>query len=138
MNNDKWNFALGRFLMSVIFILSGAFKLLQFTGTANMMAGKGIPLATLALVISIVIEVGGGLALLAGFKVRHIAPVMALWLVPVTLVFHNFWAFQGAEQQNQMANFLKNVAIMGGLLVAAYADRASARSAAATGVGRTA
>jgi putative oxidoreductase len=110
----------------VIFILSGAGKLMQFSGTSSMMAGKGIPLATVALVISIIIEVGGGLALLAGFKVRYIAPIMALWLVPVTLVFHNFWAYQGADQQMQMANFLKNVAIMGGLLIAAYADRSVA------------
>lgn len=138
MSNDKWNLVLGRFLMSVIFILSGAFKLTQFTGTAGMMAGKGIPLATLALVISIVIEVGGGLALLIGFRVRYVAPVMALWLVPVTLVFHNFWAYQGADQQMQMANFLKNVAIMGGLLVAVYADRCAGRSVATAGVGRSA
>jgi putative oxidoreductase len=137
MTNDKWNLVLGRFLMSVIFILSGGFKLIQFAGSASMMAGKGIPLAKLALVISLIIEIGGGIALLTGFRVRQIAPIMALWLVPVTLVFHNFWAYQGADQQNQMANFLKNVAIMGGLLVAAYADRAVQRGVASAGVGRS-
>jgi putative oxidoreductase len=123
MNTGKWGLILGRLLMSLIFILSGGGKLMQFAGTASMMASKGIPLTKLALVLSILIEIGGGLALLTGFKVRYIAPVMALWLVPVTLVFHNFWAYQGADQQNQMANFLKNIAIMGGLLIAAYADR---------------
>lgn len=135
MNNDKWGFVLGRFLMSVIFILSGAFKLTQFSGTAGMMAGKGIPLATVALVITLMIEIGGGLALLTGFKVRYIAPIMALWLVPVTLVFHNFWAYQGADQQNQMANFLKNIAIMGGLLIAAYADSSARRGLASATAG---
>src|SRR5689334_23281155 len=121
MGRNKWNLVPGRFLMSVTYILRGTFKLIQFTGTATMMAGKGIPMPKLALVISLIIEIGGGLALLAGSGVRHIAPIMALWLVPVALVFHNFWAYQGADQQNQMANFLKNVAIIGGLLVAAYA-----------------
>jgi putative oxidoreductase len=135
MNNDKWGLVLGRLLMSVIFLLSGAGKLMQFTGTATMMAGKGIPLATVALAITLLIEVGGGLALLIGFKVRYIAPIMALWLVPVTLVFHNFWAYQGADQQNQMANFLKNVAIMGGLLIAAYADNSARRGLASAAAG---
>lgn len=138
MSGEKWNLVLGRFLMSVIFILSGSFKLIQFSGSAAMMAGKGIPMAKLALVITLIIEIGGGLALLTGFRVRHIAPIMALWLVPVTLVFHNFWAYQGADQQNQMANFLKNVAIIGGLLVATYADRAAQRSVSlANAAGRT-
>jgi len=39
-----------------------------------------------------------------------------LYLIPTTLIFHNFWAFHGVEHQNQMMHFLKNVAIMGGLL----------------------
>jgi len=131
--NEKWGLALGRFLMSVIFILSGAGKLMQFAGTAQMMAGKGIPLAKLALVLSIVVEIGGGLALLAGFKVRYVAPIMALWLVPVTLVFHNFWAFQGQERMAQQINFLKNVAIMGGLLAAASVQRQASAVARASG-----
>jgi putative oxidoreductase len=114
--------------MSVIFILSGAGKLMQFSGTATMMASKGIPLAKVALVLSIIVEIGGGLALLAGFKLRYVAPVMAWWLVPVTLVFHNFWAFQGQDRMMQQINFLKNLAIMGGLLVTGYSDRSSPAS----------
>ncbi len=132
MNFDKWGFALGRFLMSVIFILSGIFKLIQFGAVAGMMASKGIPLAPVALVITLVIEIGGGLLLLTGFKAQYVAIVMALWLVPVTLTFHNFWAFQGQAQQEQMTNFLKNLAIIGGLLGVAVTGRAApqARSAA--------
>jgi putative oxidoreductase len=42
--------------------------------------------------------------------------LLAAFLVPVTLIFHGFWNYVGAEQQMQMANFLKNIAIMGGLL----------------------
>lgn len=132
MSGDSVGQALGRFLMSVIFILSGAGKLMQFSGTATMMASKGIPLAKVALVLSIIVEIGGGLALLAGFKLRYVAPVMALWLVPVTLVFHNFWAYEGQDRMMQQINFLKNLAIMGGLLVAGYSARSSSRSASAS------
>jgi putative oxidoreductase len=93
----KWQLLLGRVLLSAIFILSGLGKLPHFHDVAGMMASKGIPLATVALVI-------------------------ALWLIPVTLVFHHFWGIPAEQQQEQMINFLKNVAIMGGLLVLAYAS----------------
>jgi len=120
---------LGRLLLSVIFILSGVQKLMHFSQVASMMAGKGIPLASVALALSITIEIGGGLLLITGYKVRYVAIVMALWMVPVTLTFHNFWAFQGDVREMQMVNFLKNLAIMGGLLVAAFSSRASSERA---------
>jgi putative oxidoreductase len=60
---------------------------------------------------------------------------MALWLVPVTLVFHNFWAFHGQDRMMQQINFLKNLAIMGGLLITGYSARSSSASARAS-VGR--
>ena len=124
--NSKWQLLLGRVLMSVIFILSGLGKIPHFHDVAGMMAGKGIPLATVALAITLLIEIGGGLSLLTGFQARYAALVIALWLVPVTLVFHNFWAVPAAQQQDQMINFLKNLAIIGGLLVTAYGSPAAA------------
>ncbi len=120
---------LGRLLLSVIFILSGVQKLMHFSQVASMMAGKGIPLASVALALSITIEIGGGLLLIIGYKVRYVAIVLALFLVPVTLSFHNFWAFQGDVREMQMVNFLKNLAITGGLLVAGFSSRASSERA---------
>ncbi|HWX55212.1 MAG TPA: DoxX family protein [Verrucomicrobiae bacterium] len=122
---EKWGLVLGRLLLSVIFVLSGFGKMTQFANTATMMAGAGIPLAKAALVLTIVIELGGGLLLISGYQVRYVALIMALFLVPVTLVFHKFWGIPAQEQQMQMVNFLKNVAIMGGLVVAAVSDRAA-------------
>jgi putative oxidoreductase len=119
---SKWQLLLGRVLLSVIFILSGLGKLPHFHDVAGMMAGKGIPLASVALAITLLIEIGGGLMLLTGYKARYAALVIAIWLVPVTLVFHNFWAVPAAQQQDQMINFLKNLAIIGGLLVTAFAS----------------
>src|SRR5258708_38912147 len=94
---------LGRLLMSVIFILSGFGKLMHFSQTASMMAGKGIPLATVALVLTIAIELGGGLLLITGYNGRYLATVMALWMWPVTLAIHNFSAVQGAVSEMQSA-----------------------------------
>jgi putative oxidoreductase len=133
MNFDKWGFALGRVFLSVIFILSGIFKLTQFSAVAGMMASKGIPLASVALVVTLLIEIGGGLLLLTGFKAQYAATIMALFLVPVTLVFHNFWAFQGQAQQEQITNFLKNLAIIGGLLAVASVSQAASRAKSAAG-----
>ena len=62
---SKWQLLLGRVLLSAIFILSGLGKLPHFHDIAGMMAGKGIPLASAALVITLFIEIGGGLLVLA-------------------------------------------------------------------------
>jgi putative oxidoreductase len=126
MNLEKWGLALGRLLLSLIFIVSGIFKLTGFAATAGVMANMGVPLPKLALVITILIEVGGGLLLLTGFKARYAALVMALWLVPVTLVFHN------PTHQDQNVHFMKNLAIIGGLLVTAAASRSMEVAAAQT------
>jgi len=119
---QKWMLLLGRLLMSVIFIASGLGKLTHFGPTAQGMAEMKIPLATVALVITLCIEIGGGLMVLTGFGARYAALVMFLWLIPVTLVYHHFWGIPAEQQMMQQINFLKNVAIMGGLLILAYAS----------------
>jgi len=132
MDFETLSFRLGRFLLSVIFILSGSGKIPHFSAVAGMMASKGIPLASVALAVTLVIEIGGGLLLLTGYKARYAAIVLAIWLIPVTLTFHNFWAYQGQPQQGQMVNFLKNLAIMGGLLVVAANQRTAGKLARGT------
>ncbi|MBI3067648.1 MAG: DoxX family protein [Betaproteobacteria bacterium] len=107
---------IGRVLLALIFVYSGFGKITGFAGVAGYMAAKGIPLAEVALVLTIIIEVGGGLMLILGWKARWAALAIFLWLIPVTLVFHNFWAVDAAQYQGQFNHFMKNVAIMGGML----------------------
>jgi putative oxidoreductase len=133
---DRTFLVLGRALLSAIFILSGFGKMMAFRGTVAGLASTGWPAASVFIAISIVIELGGGLMLLFGFKVRWAAVIMALWLIPVTFTFHNFWAFKGKpEYIGQQINFFKNVAISGGLLTAAAAS-APARRAIPAGAQR--
>lgn len=132
MDFETFSFCFGRFLLSVIFILSGLGKIPHFSAVAGMMASKGIPLASVALLITLIIEIGGGLLLLTGFKARYAAMVLAIWLIPVTLTFHNFWAYQGQQLQEQMVNLLKNLAIIGGLLVVAASQRTAGKHARGT------
>jgi putative oxidoreductase len=116
-NYSSVGLLIGRILMSLIFLLSGAMKALHWTPTAAQMEGKGMPIVPLFLVGAIACELAGGLSLLFGFKTRYGALLLALFLIPVTLVMHNFWAAEGPAAENQMQHFLKNVTIIGGLIV---------------------
>jgi putative oxidoreductase len=106
----------GRGLVSTIFVLSALGKLASFSGTADMMAAKGFPIAPFFLLGAIVLELGGGLSVLTGYKARWGALALIVFLIPTTLIYHNFWAYSGQQLAAEMIQFLKNVAIVGGLL----------------------
>jgi putative oxidoreductase len=106
----------GRVLMAAIFVKSGLGKIAGFGGVAGYMASKGMPLPELLLVGAILIEVGGGLMLIAGWQARWAALAIIAFTIPATLIFHNFWAVDPAQVQNQTNHFFKNVAIIGGML----------------------
>jgi putative oxidoreductase len=109
----------GRILMSVLFLVSGFFKIGGYSQMVGYSASKGLPMAGVAIACAAVIELACGLAIIAGFQTKIAAWILFLYLIPVTFFFHNFWAMQGVEQQQNMINFLKNVAIMGGLVILA-------------------
>ncbi len=108
---------LGRILLGLIFVLSGVFKIPGWEGTLGFMAAKGMPFAPLFLAGAIVLEIGGGLALIVGFQARLAAAALAAFSVVAALIFHNFWTLTGFEQQGEMVHFLKNLSIAGGLLM---------------------
>lgn len=107
----------GRILLAVIFIKAGWGKIGGWEGTAGYMASKGLPMVPVLLALTIAIELGGGLLLAIGWKARWAALVIALFLVPVTVIFHAFWDIPAEQVMNQSNHFFKNVAIIGGMLV---------------------
>ena len=111
---SAWVF--GRVLLSLIFISSGVMKIPNWSQTAAHMSEKGMVAVQLFLALAILVEIGAGLGVLLGWWARCSAFTLALYLIPVTLVFHNFWAYGGMEMQNQMQHFMKNLTIFGGLL----------------------
>ncbi len=120
MENTKSFFVLsGRILLSLIFVMSGFSKISGWENTLGYMASKGMPMTQFFLFMAIVIEIAGGLSLLMGYKTRVGASLLIVFLIPATLIFHNFWTLTGMEQQMQMIMFMKNLAIIGGLLVVA-------------------
>lgn len=105
---------LGRLLMSVIFLLSGYTKATHLSGMAAQ-----LHMPSWELGLAAAAELAGGISLLLGLWSRIGAVGLFVFLIPTTLMFHNFWASAAAHQQEQMTNFLKNLAIMGGLLMVA-------------------
>ena len=111
----------GRILLASIFVVSGWGKITGFSGTVAYMAAKGMPLTEFLAVGAIVVELGGAIALILGWQARCGAIALFLFMIPTTLIFHNFWAADAAQVQGQTIHFLKNLSIMGGLLyVAAF------------------
>jgi putative oxidoreductase len=109
---DAWLSVVARVLMAQMFIISGWQKLLGYSGTEGYFASLGIPMASVVTPLVILIELGGGLALLLGFKTRWVAAVIALFTLGAALVAHLDFA-----DQAQAINFMKNLAIAGGLLM---------------------
>ena len=101
----------GRVLIGAVFLMSGLGKLAAYGATTAMIAAAGLPLPPAAWLIAVVIEAGGGLLLLLGFRTRPVALILAAFALATALSFHRNFA-----DQNQMIHFLKNLIIAGGLL----------------------
>ena len=101
----------GRLLIGLPFAMSGLSKLGAIGPTIEAIRSAGLPVPPLALAISVAVELGGGLLLIAGFKARAVAAALALFSLVTAAIFHSNFA-----DQNQMIHFLKNVMMAGGLL----------------------
>jgi len=106
----------GRLLLGLPFAISGLGKLAAIGPTTELIRAAGLPLPPASLAVAVIIELGGGLLLVAGFRVRIAAIALALFSFATAVSFHTNFA-----DQNQMIHFLKNVMIAGGLLqIAAF------------------
>ncbi len=112
---------IGRILLVAIFVLSGVSKIGGFSGTAGYMVGAGIPhnLVMPGLILTILIELGGGLLIVIGYQARIAALIIFLWLIPVTLIFHFFPSREGQQVMINSIMYMKNLSMMGGLLILA-------------------
>jgi putative oxidoreductase len=106
----------GRLLIAAIFVLSGFSKITGFDGTVGYIASKGLPLPQLGALAAIVVELGGGLLVIVGWKTRWAAAAMLVFTLAAAVLFHNFWAAAPDAAQNQMIHFMKNISMAGGLL----------------------
>lgn len=105
----------GRVLLAALFIVFGFEKITGYAGSAQYMEAYGLPGALLPL--AIIAELGGGLAILFGVFSRWAALALAGFCIVTALVFHTAWSGDGG--QAQFINFMKNLALAGGLLLLA-------------------
>lgn len=105
-----------RICLCIIFINSGIGKIFGFAGTAGMMGSKGLPIPEVLLAFTIAFQLLGGFSLLLGYKVKLGSLLLILFLIPATIVFHN-----PIGNPDELNSFLKNIGLIGGLLMTIYA-----------------
>lgn len=124
-----WNlvFAVGRVALVALFIMSGFDKLMNPSGLAGMLAGKGFPMATALAYAAGLVEVVGGVLVAIGWQTRLAAFALAAFTVIASLIAHQYWTMTGPARYANYLQFWKNVAMIGGLmmLMAAGAGRYS-------------
>lgn len=101
----------GRVFLASIFVLSGAGKAADPVATLAYIETAGLPFAQFCPIGAVLIEVGAGLALILGYRVRLAAVALALFSLVAAMIFHSAFT-----DQNQLIHFSKNVAMVGGLL----------------------
>lgn len=107
---------LGRILIAWFFIIPGIGKLTGFAGAVGYAKSAGMPLAEVGVAIGLLIEIGGGLALLLGWGTRYAAALLAFFTLVATFIFHAYWSVPPEAVAVTKLLFNKNIAIVGGLL----------------------
>ena len=113
---EKFVPVVGRILLALVFVLSGFGKIWTIGTTAGYMASHGIPLPNVLVYGVVLLELGGGLALIFGLFTRPLALIFALYLVTLALVFHNYWAMPADQMRAQQVAFMEHLAMIGGML----------------------
>ncbi|WP_394809064.1 DoxX family protein [Nitrosomonas sp.] len=109
---EKISQLVARLFLGQIFLLSGILKISGYEGTQGYMHAMGVPGMLLPLVI--LLEIGGGLAIIAGWQTKLVSIALAAFTVVAAVIFHN-----NLSDQMQMIMFMKNVAITGGFILLA-------------------
>jgi putative oxidoreductase len=110
----------GRVLLGLYFLVPGLSKVTGFAGTLAYMELHGVPLALPVLLLTIPLQVGGGLALIANWNARTSAFLLAGMTLLINVFMHDFWNdYPGGNPQHELQNFIKNLGIFAGLLLLA-------------------
>jgi len=117
---------IGRVLLALIMVVYGVIKITSIPGTTGYMTKMGLPAPELFAWLAALIELIGGALIVIGWQTRKVAWFMVLYLIVATLIGHRFWDYEAAQRGAQMANFFKNVCMMGGLMLLAHFGPGSA------------
>jgi putative oxidoreductase len=107
----------GRILLALVFLVAGVRKVMAVAGSVGYLTKLGMPMPEVMVYVAIVIEIGGALMLILGWKARYAAWLLTVFVLIATCYAHRFWQISDAAQYgNQLNHFLKNFAIIGGML----------------------
>lgn len=109
----------GRVLIAALFLPAGLAKISGFAGTVAYIASVGLPAPTLAAAAAVILEVGGGIALLVGLGTRYAALALAFFTLVASFIFHAYWAVPADQTYVTQLLFFKNIAVAGGLMAIA-------------------
>jgi putative oxidoreductase len=109
----------GRILLASLFVLSGFSKIAGFDGTVGYIASAGLPMPAVVAVLTILLELVGGLMLVVGLLTRPVALATAVFTLLAAFLFHAYWSVPEAARMSQYLSFWKNISIAGGMLVLA-------------------
>ena len=114
----------GRMLLGLYFLLPGISKIPTYTGTTEYMLLHNIPLASILLPITIVLQIGLGVMLIIGYRIKESALILAALTIFINIGMHDFWnEYPNTDAGHETQNFVKNLAIFAGLLVLSATDR---------------
>jgi putative oxidoreductase len=109
---------IGRVLFSFFFIYSGFNHLTKLSMMSGYAAASGVPAPTVAVLVSGLMLLAGGLSILLGFKPKLGATLLFVFLVPTAFLVHKFWGIADPMlAANQAAHFWKNITLAGAALI---------------------
>jgi len=121
---ENFFITVGRMLLGLYFLLPGISKIPTYAGTTEYMLLHNIPLASILLPITIVLQIGLGVMLIIGYRIKESALILAALTIFINIGMHDFWnEYPNTDAGHETQNFVKNLAIFAGLLVLSATDR---------------
>ena len=121
---EKFFITVGRMLLGLYFLLPGISKIPTYAVTTEYMLLHNIPLVTILLPITIVLQVGLGVMLIIGYRIKESALILAALTIFINIGMHDFWnEYPNTDAGHETQNFVKNLAIFAGLLLLSATDK---------------
>ena len=121
---EKTFITVGRALLGLYFLLPGISKIPTYAGTTEYMLLHNIPLASILLPITIVLQVVLGAMLIIGYRIKESALILAALTIFINIGMHDFWnEYPNTDAGHETQNFVKNLAIFAGLLLLSATDK---------------
>jgi len=112
----SWTLLIGRLLIGSLFLVEGIRQVMFYAGSVAYFNKLSFPVPEAMVWLSIIVHIAGGILLIVGWKTKWVSWLLLALVVIATAMAHRFWQLDAAQYGNQLDHFLKNLAIIGGLL----------------------